>query len=113
MLLTRLSGRSSVRLAAALLICSDLLAEIVSTIKSRQPASAGALLQLLSDHKHYQRLLELLNEKAPTRDEFGDSMKALENHVQTTRLDALIKKAEAAELSLEEKKTLQELIKKR
>ena len=90
-----------------------LLAEIVSTIKSRQPASTGALLQLLSDHKHYQRLLVLLDEKAPTRDEFGDSMKALENHVQTTRLDALIKKAEAAELSLEEKKTLQELIKKR
>ena len=33
--LTKLSGRSSVRLAAALLICSDLLAEIVSTINRR------------------------------------------------------------------------------
>ena len=87
------------------MICSDLLAEIVSTIKSRQSASTGALLQLLSDHKHYQRLLELLNEKAPTRDEFGDSMKALENHVQTTRLEALIKKAEA-ENSVSKKKRL-------
>ena len=95
------------------MICSDPLAEIVSMIKSRQPASTGALLQLLSDHKHYPRLLELLNEKPPTRDEFGDSVKALENHVQTTGLEALIKKAEATELSLEEKKTLQELIKKR
>ncbi len=92
---------------------AGLLAEIISTIKSRQPANTGALLQLLSDHKHYRRLLELLDEKAPTRDEFSDSMKALENHAQMTKLEALIKKAEAAELSREEKETLQELIKKR
>ncbi len=92
---------------------TGLLAEIISTIKSRRPTNTGALLQLLNGHRHYQRLLGLLNEENPNREEFVDAMNKFRNHADVTRREALIKKAETEEPSCAEKKELQELLKKR